>query len=174
MPDRPAAVQGGHAGGDAAPGAVYGGGAAHAAVAQSAPRSGDDLPEVPGEGTTQALPLGRGTSGRLASLPGRRADPGAAGVRGRARLAVVPPQSRCSFPGGLGGATAAAGRRWHFGDSGPARGAAEQVAKGGTRTDRRTDPVERRRSPRRTGDGGGRAKLQGTGINPTCIHVARK
>ena len=41
------------------------------------PRPGDDLPEVPGEGTAPALRQRRGAGRRPGSLPRRRADPGA-------------------------------------------------------------------------------------------------
>ena len=68
-------------------------GAAAAVAAADAARPGDDLPEVPAEGAGQALCLGAGPGGRPATLPGGRADLGAAGGAGRAGLALVPAES---------------------------------------------------------------------------------
>ena len=49
-----------------------------AAAAQAAARPGDDLPEMPAEGTGPALCQRRRTGRRPAAVPGRPADPGAA------------------------------------------------------------------------------------------------
>ena len=61
---------------------------------QDAARPGDDLSEVPAEGAGQALRHGRGSGGGPAALPGRRADPGAAGGPPGARLSNGPAASR--------------------------------------------------------------------------------
>ena len=47
-------------------------------------RPGDDLPEVPGEGAPAAVRLGAGAGRGPGSVPGGRADRGAAGGTGRA------------------------------------------------------------------------------------------
>ena len=91
---RPAAVQGGAAAGDPAPGRRRRAGLAVAAAAQAAPRPGDDLPEVPAEGAGPALCHRPGTGRRPAAVPGGPADPGAAEHVDRAVLAVVPAQPR--------------------------------------------------------------------------------
>src|SRR5205823_4861335 len=62
-------------------------------------RSGDDLLEVPGEGSAEALCELPGTGGRSAALPRWRTDGGPADRGAGARLALVPPQAG---PGGLG------------------------------------------------------------------------
>ena len=61
-----------------------------------AARSGDDLPEVPGEGAGPTVRQRRGPGGRPAPVPGGRADRGAAGDAAGAR-----------WPSGRGGS-----RRW--------------------------------------------------------------
>ena len=57
--------------------------AAGAAAARAAARPGDDLPEVPAEGAGPALRDGAALGRGPAAVPGRRADPGAAGRRRR-------------------------------------------------------------------------------------------
>ena len=54
-------------------------GAAAAAQCVDSARPGDDLPEVPGEGARAAVSLGGGAGRGPGAVPGRRADPGAAG-----------------------------------------------------------------------------------------------
>src|SRR5262249_30040739 len=52
---------------------------AETAEAGRAARPGDDLPEVPGEGTAATLRQRRSVAGGFARVPGRRANPGTAG-----------------------------------------------------------------------------------------------
>ena len=85
-------------------------------VSGRAPRPGDDLPEVPGEGARTALRLGRGPGRRPRPLAARRADPGPAGRAGRAGLAVV---RRNPVVAGLTGRGWP--RRWSWGPSSPRR-----------------------------------------------------
>src|SRR5262249_39708056 len=54
---------------------------AGAPQAKGAPRPGDDLPEVPAEGSREALCHGRRIGRGPPALPGGRADPGAADAR---------------------------------------------------------------------------------------------
>ena len=70
-----------------------------AAEPEGAARPGDDLPEVPAEGPAAAVRRRRGAGRGPAAVPGRRADPGAAGRPAGAGLAVVPAE-----PGGGGSA----------------------------------------------------------------------
>ena len=63
------------AAGHHASGHVRRAGAAQPPAIEGAARPGDHLPEVPGQGTPQALSDGRGPGRRPAPLPARRADP---------------------------------------------------------------------------------------------------
>ena len=79
---------------------------------EGSPRSGDHLPEVPGEGPAAALPLRAGVGRRASAVPGWRADPGTAGERVREGLAVVPAASgdRRADGGAGGGGSGGADR----------------------------------------------------------------
>src|SRR5262249_41641554 len=55
-----------------------------------APRPGDDLPEMPAEGTGQALRERWGTGRRPAAVPGRQTAPCPAGGPGGAAVALGP------------------------------------------------------------------------------------
>ena len=77
--DRPAAVPGGDAAGDARPGPLERAGRPEPAAAEAAPRPRDDLPEVPGEGAGRRVRVGRGLADDLGRFLGGRADPGPAG-----------------------------------------------------------------------------------------------
>jgi serine/threonine protein kinase len=74
----PAALPVGHGARDRSPGLEQRAGPTAAARSVDSARPRDDLSEMPGEGTDPALRQRRGTGGRPAPLPGRRADRGAA------------------------------------------------------------------------------------------------
>src|SRR5207237_4082029 len=83
---------GGDASGDPSPGRVRGAGAAEPVTARIAPRSGDGLPEVPGEGAAQALRQRPGPGRGPGPLSGGQVDSGTPCGPAGARLALVPAQ----------------------------------------------------------------------------------
>ncbi len=102
-----------------------------------APRPGDDLPEVPGEGPAPTLRLGPGPGRRPPRLARLAADLGAAGRRGRTRLALVQTEAGRGDAGdvGLAGRCARDGR----GDRG-----ADPVEPAPLRQERRPAGIQRR------------------------------
>ena len=104
VPDGPAAVQGGDGAGHDHAGGERRAGAAVAVANEDAARPGDDLPEVPAQGGTQALRVSAGVGGRPAALPQRASRSGAAGGPGGAGGEVGEAQSVGDGAGGLGGA----------------------------------------------------------------------
>src|SRR5207249_997562 len=90
VPDGPSALQGPDGAGDADAGGGRGSGAAPSAEHDGATGPGNHLPEVLAEGPGPALPDCARTGGGPTAVPGRRADPGAAGEMAGARVALVP------------------------------------------------------------------------------------
>src|SRR5262249_55150254 len=107
--DRSAALPRGDICGDAAAGGFSGRSAAVTAECPSAARPGDDLPEVPGEGSAAALRQRGGSSGRCSSVREERADRRAPGGTVGARAALDPAPSYWGSTSGNGAGSDRAG-----------------------------------------------------------------
>ena len=99
-PDRPRSVRGQQPGRDARQGPRRGPRAPHPAQRPGAPRPGDHLPEMPGEGPATAVRQRPAPGRRPEPLAGRQADRGPAGGDRDPGLDVVPAQPLARRAGG--------------------------------------------------------------------------